>query len=113
MAGKLTLHVLDTARGRPAAGMVVRLYREGRLLTETATNGDGRLPAPLLAGDAFVAGAFRLEFHVGDYFKKTGHPDGGKFLDVVPVDFRVNDPSENYHVPLLATPWSYTTYRGS
>lgn len=113
MSGKLTIHVLDTARGRPAAEMKVSLYFEGRLLTQVTTNPDGRLSAPLLSGDAFITGNYRLEFAVGDYFKASGHPDAGKFLDVVPIVFHVHDPSENYHVPLLVSPWSYSTYRGS
>jgi 5-hydroxyisourate hydrolase len=117
MAGKLTTHVLDTAHGRPAAGMRIELHRLERgekiPLADTITNPDGRTPAPLLEGEAFRPGKYRLLFHVGAYFTAAGSPDGGKFLDVVPVLFKIDDASANYHVPLLVSPWSYSTYRGS
>jgi 5-hydroxyisourate hydrolase len=117
MPGKLTTHVLDTAHGRPASGMRVELYRVGSPggeapLVEVVTNADGRTPAPLLAGDV-VPGTYRLVFHVGAYFAGRGHPDARRFLDVVPVVFVIDDPAAAYHVPLLVTPWSYSTYRGS
>jgi 5-hydroxyisourate hydrolase len=118
MAGKLTTHVLDTARGKPAAGMRVELHRIDRgagktKLAEAVTNSDGRTPAPLLAGEGLVAGTYRLLFHVGDYFAVTGNADARKFLDVVPILFIVDGPAAAYHVPLLVSPWSYSTYRGS
>ncbi|MBX6753468.1 MAG: hydroxyisourate hydrolase [Thermorudis peleae] len=116
--GQLTTHVLDTARGRPAAGLALSLWRiapsgERVLLTTTRTNADGRTSVPLLAGDAFTAGTYELVFEVGDYF--AGHPDVSQppFLDQVPVRFTVADPAAHYHVPLLVSPWSYVTYRGS
>jgi len=117
MAGKLTTHVLDTTAGRPAAGMRIELHRlEGGGKTPVAdaiTNRDGRLDAPLLAGDKMAAGKYRLLFHVGDYFAAAGSGDAKKFLDVVPVLFVIHDPSAAYHVPLLVSPWAYSTYRGS
>ena len=114
MPGKLTTHVLDTALGRPAAGMRVDLYTaDGSPLAETTTDADGRTAAPLLAGDSMKQGAYRLRFHVGDYFMAMNHPDARRFLDVVPVDFLITAPAEDHHVPLLVSPWSYSTYRGS
>jgi 5-hydroxyisourate hydrolase len=109
--GKLTTHVLDTAQGRPGAGMkIVLSVFEGeawKRLKTVNTNKDGRTDQPLAEGAAFVPGQYRLQFHVGDYFGKKD------FLDVVPVRFNVADAGAHYHVPLLCTPWSYTTYRGS
>jgi 5-hydroxyisourate hydrolase len=109
--GELTTHVLDTAHGRPGAGMRIELFRTGpeeRILLGTfVTNADGRTDAPLLAGETFRAASYELLFHVGAYFGANG------FLDAVPVRFRVADAREHYHVPLLCSPWSYTTYRGS
>jgi 5-hydroxyisourate hydrolase len=108
MAGVLTTHVLDVARGRPAAGVEVELWRDGKLVTAQTTDHDGRCGAPLVAEGALREGEYELRFAVGAYF---GDQDG--FLDVVPVRFRVADPAAKYHVPLLVTPWSYSTYRGS
>jgi 5-hydroxyisourate hydrolase len=109
--GKLTTHVLDTAQGRPGAGIQVELYAvEGaarKPLKTVHTNADGRTDAPLLEGEALRPGTYELAFHVGAYFRSQG------FLDVVPVRFRIADASQHYHVPLLCSPWSYTTYRGS
>jgi 5-hydroxyisourate hydrolase len=117
MAGKLTTHVLDTANGRPAAGMRIELHRLERgekiPIADLITNSDGRTPAALLEGEAMRAGKYRILFHVGDYFTSAGSTDGGKFLDVVPVLFLIEDANANYHVPLLVSPWSYSTYRGS
>ena len=118
MAGKLTTHVLDTAHGKPAAGVRVELHRldgpgKKTKLGEAVTNDDGRLPQPLLAGDAMQAGRYRLLFHVGEYFASLGNTDARQFLDVVPILFTINDAAANYHVPLLVSPWSYSTYRGS
>lgn len=110
MKGKLTTHVLDTAGGRPAAGVRVRLYRGDELLADRRTNADGRCDAPLLEGDGMFDGPCRLVFHIGDYFRETG--GGSPFLDLVPIEFRlVSD--ETFHVPLVCSPWSYSTYRGS
>jgi 5-hydroxyisourate hydrolase len=108
MSGRLTTHVLDTARGRPAEGVAVALRRGGELVAQAVTNADGRTGAPLLEGAGLVAGVYEITFAVGAYFAR----DGG-FLDEVPVRFTVSDPSAHLHVPLLVSPWSYTTYRGS
>jgi 5-hydroxyisourate hydrolase len=113
MPGKLTTHVLDTAHGAAAAGVKISLYRDGKLLHQSATNRDGRVDGPLISGESFSKGAYRLEFSIGDYFAGRNHPDARRFLDVVPIDFIVDDLQRDYHVPLLVSPWSYTTYRGS
>jgi hydroxyisourate hydrolase len=120
MTGKLTTHVLDTSRGWPAAGMRVELYRVGAPggagaapLAVLETGPDGRAPAPLLEGDAMTAGTYRLAFHVGAYFASHRDPDARRFLDVVPIVFTIDDPTAHYHVPLLVSPWAYSTYRGS
>lgn len=118
--GKLTTHVLDTAAGGPAAGMAVALFRlaaDGSAPTPLATlklNHDGRADAPLLQGDSLLAGRYRLVFDVAAYFKAQGVtlPDP-PFLDQVPLDFGIADIDSHYHVPLLVSPWSYSTYRGS
>ena len=107
--GKLSTHVLDLLHGRPAAGMKIELHSVGESITliqSAVTNPDGRTDAPLLAGAALLAGEYELTFHVGDYFREA------VFLDRVPVRFRISDPAANYHVPLLCTPWAYSTYRG-
>lgn len=83
------------------------------LIKSAVTNEGGRTDAPLLEGAELAAGSYLLVFHVGDYFRASGHEDAGRFLDEVPVAFTVDDPPANYHVPLLVSPWSYTTYRGS
>jgi 5-hydroxyisourate hydrolase len=116
--GRLSTHVLDTARGRPAAGMRVELFRllddgAAEPLTVVTTNADGRTDGPLLAGEALAAGSYRLVFHVAEYFQAAGEADAGRFLERVPVEFVVGDPAAAYHVPLLVSPWSYSTYRGS
>ncbi|THD62352.1 hydroxyisourate hydrolase [Phenylobacterium sp.] len=110
----LTTHVLDTAIGRPAAGVAVRLMRNGAVLVSTRTNSDGRCDSPLMSGDAIAAGAYRLEFDVGAYFRAMGValPDPA-FLDTVAIEFGVADASAHYHVPLLVSPFGYSTYRGS
>ena len=108
--GRLTTHVLDTAAGRPAAGVRYELFSlEGgrRRVAEGRTNADGRAETPLLEGEALAAGRYELVFQVGAYF------GAAPFLDEVPVRFAVSDPDQHYHVPLLVSPWSYTTYRGS
>jgi 5-hydroxyisourate hydrolase len=110
----LTTHVLDTMHGRPAAGVSLRLWRGGEAAAEAVTNTDGRCDAPLLSGEAFTTGAYRLEFAVGDYFRRlgVGLPDPA-FLEVVAIEFGVADPAAPYHVPLLVSPFAYSTYRGS
>jgi 5-hydroxyisourate hydrolase len=116
--GRLTTHVLDTANGRPAAGVRIELYSidgaAAALLASAQTNADGRTDRPLLEGDALKAGVYQLEFHAGEYFRATGATDAAPpFVGVVPVRFGIADPAVHYHVPLLCTPWSYSTYRGS
>ena len=105
----LTTHVLDTARGRPAAGMKIELWNGDRsaLLKTMTTNNDGRTDAPLLSGPEMQAGEYELLFYVGEYFAER------QFLDRVPVRFTISQATAKYHVPLLVTPWSYSTYRGS
>lgn len=112
----LTTHILDTAAGRPAEGVFVRISaRHGEtvsLLSETRTDGDGR--ARLVEGEDLVVGGYRLEFSVADYFKRTGAAlSDPPFLDVVVIDFAVADPAQHHHVPLLVSPFAYSTYRGS
>jgi hydroxyisourate hydrolase len=117
--GRLTTHVLDVALGRSAAGVaiaVVRLEDDGRERTvaEAVTDAGGRTPEPLLAGEALEAGRYELRFAVGRYLAAAGHTVGDPpFLDEVPVRFGVSAPGEHHHVPLLVSPWSYSTYRGS
>lgn len=114
--GQLTTHILDTVRGRPAAGVDVRVYAidDGRELRAAAvTNGDGRTGAPLLAGDPMRSGRYELEFDIGAYFAAHGGDVADPpFLDTVVIRVTL-DADERYHVPLLASPWSYSTYRGS
>jgi 5-hydroxyisourate hydrolase len=120
MAGRLTTHVLDTVRGRPASGVALTLYRidtetEAReRLSVVWTNADGRTDGPLLAGEALTAGVYELVFAIGDYFATVGSANAPiPFLGEVPIRFGVADPEAHYHVPLLASPWAYSTYRGS
>ena len=116
--GKLSTHVLDTAQGKPGAGVRLELYfiEDSRrtLLKSGTTNLDGRCDAPLLAGDELRAGQYELVFAAGDYFAAQGVAlPSPRFIDRVTIAFGVADPSQNYHVPLVVTPWSYSTYRGS
>lgn len=116
--GKLTTHVLDTAHGRPGAGIRVALHRitsDGReLLREASTNPDGRVDAPLLEGAEFQTGRYELSFAVGDYFAALGVPlTEPRFVDVVCLPFGIADSDAHYHVPLLVSPYSWSTYRGS
>jgi len=118
MAGWLTTHVLDTARGCPAAGLKIALYRLGgngpHKLAEMVTNADGRTDAPILPADRFATGTYELVFFAGDYLRATGQAgDDPLFLDQVPIRFGMNDPESHYHVPLLLSPYGYSTYRGS
>ncbi len=114
---RLTTHVLDTAHGRPAAGVAVGLWRlaEGSReeVARTVTNVDGRCDAPLLAGPALQPGIYELVFAVGAYFAGVGGAGASDFLDDVPVRFVVRPGLDHYHVPLLIAPYSYSTYRGS
>lgn len=116
--GRLTTHVLDTARGRPAAAVRVelaRVYRSGdSVVKQLVTNADGRCDEPLLAAKDMAAGRWRLSFGVGAYFLATGQDlTAPSFLDLVPIRFAIANPEQHYHVPLLVTPWSFSTYRGS
>ena len=114
MPAKLSTHVLDLTTGRPAEGMQIELWRRGEapvLLKTVATNHDGRVDAPLLEGAALAADGYELVCHVREYFAARGL--GCSFLDEVPIRFIVTDATTSYHVPLLVTPWGYSTYRGS
>lgn len=116
--GRLTTHVLDTAHGRPGRDIEVRLYRivdnSRAAVADRRTNADGRCDQPLLEGDALRPGVYELDFHMGAYFAGLGVAQSTPpFLDVVTLRFGVADASQHYHVPLVATPWSYSTYRGS
>ncbi len=119
MAGKLSTHVLDTYHGRPAAGMVVALgqcdaQEAVKLLKTVATNADGRTEGPLLTGAEFHAGTYELRFGVAAYFRKMATPLAEPpVLDEVPIRFSIADSAASYHVPLLVSPWAYSTYRGS
>ena len=110
----LTTHVLDTMHGRPAAGVALRLSRAGEILTQAVTNADGRCDSPLLTEETLVPGAYRLEFEVGAYYRGLGVvlPEPA-FLEVVALEFGIADPASRYHVPLLVSPFGYSTYRGS
>lgn len=112
--GRLTTHVLDTAAGRPAGGLRIDLVRPSESdvpLASGTTNADGRLDGPIAEGESFSPGVYELRFHVGDYLRAE---DGSTaFYDIVPIRFAVDAADEHYHVPLLLSPFGYTTYRGS
>ena len=118
--GRLTTHVLDTARGCPAAGLNINLFRhvdDKKMfpdhLISSITNADGRSDTPLLEGEEFIAGRYRLAFAVADYFRKNGDKlPAVPFLEDVVIDFGINHPGEHYHVPLLLSLYGYSTYRG-
>lgn len=116
--GRLTTHVLDTALGKPAKGLRIELFRldNGEMVPVTVaeTNDDGRCDAPLLEGDDFTAGRYQLVFHAGAYLDALGTdlPEP-KFLDEVVIRFGISEPGQHYHVPLLLSPFGYSTYRGS
>jgi 5-hydroxyisourate hydrolase len=115
----LTTHVLDVTSGRPAAGVRVELYElaggsDRQRIADFVTNADGRSDKPLMSADQARAGQFELIFHVGDYFRgQRAQLADPPFLDIVPIRFGVADRDAHYHVPLLVSPWSYSTYRGS
>lgn len=116
--GRLTTHVLDLTSGAPAAGMTIELVSvdglERRPVTWSTTNRDGRCDEPLLEGERFTAGIWQLEFHVAAYFRARGvELATPPFLDIVTLRFGVARPEQHHHIPLLVTPWSYSTYRGS
>lgn len=116
--GRITTHALDTVAGTPAAGLKIELYGvedgEHTLIGSTVTNSDGRTDGPILAGADFKPGTYEIVFHIGAYLAgKGGAEEGAGFLDLVPVRFGIADASQHYHVPLLFSPFSYSTYRGS
>ena len=114
--GRLTTHVLDIANGCPGAAIRIELFRRGQAtaIARTITNADGRCEHPLLEDDGFVAGEYELVFHAGEYFNARGQEDGEhRFLDQVVVRFGIDDEEQHYHVPLLLSPFGYSTYRGS
>jgi len=115
--GYLTTHVLDTARGVPASGMVIELFGIGDkrlLLRKMTTNADGRTDAPILPKGEFVIGTYELVFHTGAYLDSVGTPpEEPRFLDIIPIRFGISDAGAHYHVPLLISPFGYSTYRGS
>ncbi|MCG9555155.1 hydroxyisourate hydrolase [Vibrio sp. Isolate31] len=116
--GRLTTHVLDTTHGLPGAEIKVELYKVNEdsteKLTTVLTNSDGRTDAPILAGNDFRPGKYQLVFYVADYYKSKGvELDGVPFLDDVVIRFGLDDPDAHYHVPLLVSPYSFSTYRGS
>jgi len=114
MSGKLSTHVLDQMRGKPAEHMRIELWNHDdghTMLKAVTTNADGRTDEPLLAGATLQVGSYELIFFVKDYF--VTHRTDSPFLDRVPVRFVITDASANYHIPLLVTPWAYSTYRGS
>ncbi len=116
--GYLTTHVLDTARGLPANGLTIVLFdlSGGKRVqvTQMTTNSDGRTDSPILPKDAFKTGEYELEFHAGAYLDAIGTPPGDpRFLNVIPIRFGISDAESHYHVPLLLSPFGYSTYRGS
>jgi 5-hydroxyisourate hydrolase len=120
MSGKLTTHVLDTAHGKPAGGMRIALWRvnprsgEKILLKTSVTNQDGRTDAPLLADDQLQNGVYEIVFAAGEYFAaQSMEMPNPPFLNEIPIQFGIADRTTHYHVPLLVSPWSYSTYRGS
>jgi 5-hydroxyisourate hydrolase len=118
MSGYLTTHVLDTARGCPADGIRIALYRVSgnshQKIAETVTNDDGRTDAPILPKEKFKTGTYELIFFAGDYLRASGQAEGDVlFLDQVPIRFGMSDPDAHYHVPLLLSPYGMSTYRGS
>ncbi len=116
-AGFLTTHILDTAKGIPAARVKIELFRlvgETReLATSRITNSDGRTDEPILKAGEMVAGVYELNFHIGDYFAEPSGKQANSFIDIVPIRFGIDDESAHYHVPLLVSPFSFSTYRGS
>ena len=117
LMGRLTTHVLDIANGCPGAGIRIELFRPGAIgepIASAVTNSDGRCDTPMIEGGDFTPGEYELVFHAGDYFNDKGQEDGEhRFLDRVVIRFGINASDEHYHVPLLLSPFGYSTYRGS
>ncbi len=118
MSGYLSTHVLDTARGCPAEGLLIALYKVSgnshRKLLEMRTNADGRTDTPILPQEKFKTGTYELVFFAGDYLRATGQAgDDPLFLDQIPIRFGMSEADAHYHVPLLLSPYAYSTYRGS
>ncbi len=117
--GRLSTHVLDIHGGHPAQGVAIELGRIGtsgsfELIKTVTTNSDGRTDAPILTGEDYKPGTYELRFHIGDYFRaRSAKLNEPAFLDIVPIRFGMSEPDGHYHVPLLASPWAYSTYRGS
>ena len=112
--GKLSTHVLDTAKGCPAQGMEIDVLMDDVFLRSVKTNADGRIDGPILEGEALFSGHYELRFHAGDYLRRTTSGlQEPLFLDIIPIRFGIADASQHYHVPLLLSPFSYSTYRGS
>jgi 5-hydroxyisourate hydrolase len=116
--GRLTTHVLDTARGLPAAGVKIEFSvldgKSWKAIKTVLTNADGRTDEPLMTSDAMQVGQYQLLFHMGDYFRQSGVALANPlFVDRIPLQFGIADSNAHYHVPLLASPWAYSTYRGS
>ena len=114
--GRLTTHVLDIANGCPGAAIRIELFRlpQADAISRTVTNADGRCEKPMLEGGSFIAGEYELVFHAGEYFNAKGLEDSEyRFLDQVVIRFGINDTDQHYHVPLLLSPFGYSTYRGS
>jgi 2-oxo-4-hydroxy-4-carboxy-5-ureidoimidazoline decarboxylase len=118
VTGRLSTHVLDTHAGRPAAGIAIDLYElageRAHRIARAITNADGRTDSPLIGGRPLPIGRYELRFAIGDHFRSRAIDSGDPpFLDIVPLRFSIAEPEGHYHVPLLCTPWSYSTYRGS
>ena len=115
--GRLTTHVLDTSTGKPAAGLKIELWSVGikpEPIKTVTTNSDGRVDGAILEGDGFKTGAYELRFHAGAYLRASGAKlDEPPFLDVIPIRFGISNLAQHYHVPLLLSPYGYSTYRGS
>lgn len=115
--GKLTTHILDVRNGKPAAGIAITLYKVAgstmKLIGQFISNNDGRTDHPLLEGSAFEPGEYQIEFDVQAYFSGQCGEGAPSFLNIIPIRFGVSDASDHYHVPLVCSPWTYSTYRGS
>jgi 5-hydroxyisourate hydrolase len=112
--GRLTTHVLDTAKGKPAQGLKIDVIRGGEILKTVVTNSDGRIDSAILEGREFETGTYELHFHAGDYLRKSvANLPEHLFLDIIPIRFGIGDATHHVHVPLLLSPYGYSTYRGS